>query len=185
MSTDAHSQRKLLKLAVLSPSQLPAHSDLASAQDGSSEELIAFVTQLLTEGAHFADTRIPKEFKHQKIQHLPRSKGGDVEVLAGGPSVDDPAANHGRGEFWFARRSRHTLLAEGAKPEQGKASCDEFEDALFIEHSVKEGEYTPDIYDAHKLLDWKSELSGKTIEGWYDIGLEGTYSISIRMCRIC
>jgi len=172
MSSDPQTSRSLLKLAVLPPSKIPAHTGLASAQDGGSVELTGFVTQLLTEGAHFADTTLPNDFKHQKIQHLPRSKGGDVEVLSGGPDVDDPAANDGRGEFWFARRSRHTLLAEGAKDERGKASWKEFEDALFIDHSVKEGEYTPDIYDAHKVLDWSSELSGKTIEEWYDIGLE-------------
>jgi hypothetical protein len=179
MSKDSQpAPRTLLKLAVLSPSQLPAHPALESAQNGTSSSppppLLEFVTQLLREGAQFADATIPNEFQHVKIQHLPRSKGGDVEVLTGGPGVDDPAANDGRGEFWFCRRSRHTLIKDGA-PERGKASWEEFDDALFRDHSVKEGEYTPDIYDAHKILDWSEGLNGQKIEDWYDVGLESEF----------
>lgn len=173
MSAEAGSSRKLLRLEVIPPSKLPPHSALEPAQKGTSTPLKEFVTQLLAEGAKFADETLPKEFKHVKIQHLPRSKGGDVEVCAGGPSVDDPAANEGRGEYWFARRSRHTLIAEGtAISERGKASWDEFQDALIIEHSVKEGEYTPDIYDAHKVLDWDEQLKGESFDGWTDVRLE-------------
>jgi hypothetical protein len=152
---------------------LPKHAALAATQNGETIELVAFVTQLSAEGAKFADSTLPNEFKRQKIQHFPRSKGGDVEVLAGGPSIDNPAGNAGRGEYWFARRSRHTLLAEGAQVvERGKATWDEFVDALFIEHSVKEGEYTPGIYDAHKILDYDAELDANAVEGWTDLRLE-------------
>ncbi|KIW01711.1 uncharacterized protein PV09_06888 [Verruconis gallopava] len=164
-------ERKLLKLQLLAPSQIPAHPALESVQSNASADLTSFVSQLLSEGKHFADEVIPKTFKHVKIQRLPRSRGGDVEVLAGGKEVDDPAGNGGRGEYWFARRSTHTLLPDGIQ-EQGKASWGEFVDALFVDHSVKEGEYTPDVYDSHRVCDWDTELQGKTIDGWENISLQ-------------
>jgi hypothetical protein len=170
--------RKLLKLRVLSPSQLPPHPTLAPAQDGTTTDLLTFVTELLAEGAHFADETIPSSFKHIKVHHQPRSKGGDVEVLSGGREVDDPRANNGRGEYWFARRSRHTLLPEGGVEERGKVSWEEFVEALFRGHSVKEGEYTPDIYEARKVCGWDGELQGKSVENWEGVGLESEFSSS-------
>lgn len=173
MSTNLLTSRTLLKLETLGTASLPKHEALAVVQHGGSVELVPFVTQLIAEGAKFADSTLPNEFKRQKIQHSPRSKGGDVEVLAGGPNVDEPAGNRGRGEYWFARRSRHTLLAEGSPvAERGKATWDEFVDALFVEHSIKEGEYTPNIYDAHRILDWDVDLACNAVDGWADVRLE-------------
>lgn len=166
--------RNLVKLTLLSPSQLPPHPTLAPAQNGTSTELAPFVTAVLAEGKALIDTTLPSSFKSIKVQKLAADKGGDVEVLSGGPGVDDPAGNEGRGEWWFARRSKHELLP-GGREEQGKASWAEFENALYREHSVKEGEYTPDIFESRKVCDWGSELAGVKIEGWEGVGMCGEY----------
>jgi hypothetical protein len=165
------SPRKVLRLHVVSPSQLPPHPILAAAQNGTSTDLVTFVTQLLTEGKQFTDETIPNSFQHIKLYNLPQSKGGNVEVLAGGKEVDDTAANDGRGEYWYARRSRHILSPDGTE-ERGKASWEEFVEALFRSHSEREGEYTPDIYEARKLCEWDEDLQGQTINGFENIGLQ-------------
>jgi hypothetical protein len=66
---------------------------------------------------------------------------------------------HGKveGDYWVARRSIHADAHE-----KGTASWDEFEDGLRVEHSKKEGEYTPDVADVVEVCSWPLEA----MDGW-------------------
>ncbi|KAL8713511.1 MAG: hypothetical protein Q9220_002373 [cf. Caloplaca sp. 1 TL-2023] len=52
-------------------------------------------------------------------------------------------------ETWFARRSHHV-----DRQEHGTAVFAEFDHGLRVDHSEHEGEYTPDVFDTYKVLDW-------------------------------
>ncbi|KAL8948686.1 MAG: hypothetical protein Q9222_005154 [Ikaeria aurantiellina] len=52
-------------------------------------------------------------------------------------------------ETWFARRSRHVN-----RQEHGTAAFAEFDYGLRVSHSEHEGEYTPDVFDTYKVMDW-------------------------------
>ena len=52
----------------------------------------------------------------------------------------------------FARKSTHVH-----KPETGTATWEEFDSGLRVQHSEHEREYTPDVFDSFKVLDWDAE----------------------------
>jgi len=79
-------------------------------------------------------------------------------------------ARHSYGEAWFARRSTHTN-----KRERGTADWREFNERLRRNHSQHEMEYTPGVFDAHKVLDWDAEIQGLggQVEGFQDVSMSG------------
>ena len=52
----------------------------------------------------------------------------------------------------FARKSTHANKAE-----DGTATWEEFDNGLRVLHSEHEREYTPDVFDSFKVLDWDAE----------------------------
>lgn len=52
-------------------------------------------------------------------------------------------------EAWFARRSRHAN-----QQTENTASFSELDHALRVDHCQHEGEYTPDVFDTYKVLEW-------------------------------
>ena len=72
------------------------------------------------------------------------------------------------------------------KAETGTACWEEFVDGLMREHSVHEMEYTPDVYDAHRVLDWREEVAVLEREGWEmgwrEVAMEGMSAMFNLMC---
>lgn len=69
-------------------------------------------------------------------------------------------------ETWFARTSIHEN-----KSTTGTASWPEFEYGLMDDHSQHEKEYTPDVYDAHRVLSYDTQTPSLQIPGYEKIGL--------------
>lgn len=62
------------------------------------------------------------------------------------PEADSKAL---RGETWTARVSEHENDAR-----DGIATFEELVEACKREHAKHEQEYTPNLYDSHKVLEW-------------------------------
>ena len=72
----------------------------------------------------------------------------------------------------FARKSTHFN-----KPELGTASWDEFDAGLRVQHSENEADYTPDVYDCFKVLDWDQETNefGGDVGEYGDVKMSGMF----------
>lgn len=137
-----------LRLRPLHIAELPAHPTLQSIQSKRSRtvDLKCFVHEVLTEGVDFSDSVIPSNFqKRGSLKSSPPSTA-KVQLLS---------CDLIQGESWFARQSVH----ENA-PLEGTASWDEFEQGLYDDHSQHEMDYTPDVFDAHKVVDWSDAIEG-------------------------
>lgn len=166
----------LVRLHPIAASKLPAHPDLTPYQTSTDQlpDLSSFVSSVLAEAATFVTGYVPTAFEiksaskksppsHATIQllehHLPAS-ALPVEVRPqGGPVI---------AENWFARSSLHE-----DRQEAGTGTWEEFEGALLDNHSQHEMDYTPDVFDAHRVLTWDDELSkleGK-VESWEKVGM--------------
>ena len=66
----------------------------------------------------------------------------------------------------FARKSTHANKAE-----DGTATWEEFDNGLRVLHSEHERDYTPDVYDSHKVLDWDAETDalGEELGDYRDV----------------
>jgi hypothetical protein len=145
--------------------------------------LIPFITELLSQGVLFADSIVPQTFKSGKQKSAPPAKAR-VQLLKRDISASElrqiswaegavtrkaPALNSS--EVWFARRSRHQ-----DKTEDGTATFEEFATGLRDDHSEHEREYTPNVYDSFKVLDWDEETAaeGFTIEGYSMVTMSST-----------
>jgi hypothetical protein len=184
-TNDFHSaSRRRLRLTPLPISELPAHSLLASQQSTASPTLRSFITEVLSEAIAFSDTIVPTQFKRKGSPKSSSPSTAQVQLLTcddlklvGSSKGNDTSKT----EAWFARQSTHV-----DKAETGTASWEEFVDGLMRDHSVHEMEYTPDVYDAHKVLDWREEigmLEGEGWEqGWREVAMEGMFDVH---CVIC
>ena len=150
METDGFKsqQTRKLRLRPFSPRELPANPVLASAQDEPKQtvELKPFIHEVLTEAVDFSDSVVPTTFQKKGS---PKSSGistAKVQLLS---------SDLISGEAWFARQSEH----EDA-PTNGTASYAEFENGLYHQHSLNEADYTPDVYDSHKVCDWSTDIGG-------------------------
>jgi len=150
----------------LQPSELPAHADLAQLQtSNTTPDLHAFITEALNEANTFMTEYLPKNFI-VKAENKPAAPSkATVKLLEKTiPASEIPHKHVTEPETWFARTSTHEN-----KRETGTATWDEFEGGLLDNHSQHEMEYTPDVYDAHKVLSWDGSIS--PIEGWEKVGL--------------
>ncbi|KAF4554000.1 Hypothetical protein D9617_5g068750 [Elsinoe fawcettii] len=156
-----------LRLRRLSPHELPQHPDLAEHQTKTKpSDPRTFAREVLEEAEVFATEYWPKNFKvKSSTKSSPPSKA-PVELTTYDIDVDDmpPEVRGGNisgiAESWFGRSSVHENKAE-----KGSAEWSEFERYLLDDHSEHEKDYTPAVYDAHKVLDWgRTGLDG--IEGW-------------------
>ncbi|KAL9638567.1 MAG: hypothetical protein Q9204_001450 [Flavoplaca sp. TL-2023a] len=122
----------------------------------------SFIKAILDDAVIFTDDTLPTKFEPHsnksstsaktKIELLQRHVSAKElsKVNWQGSKIPRHVPDHVGSEAWFARRSRH--VNEQAK---GTANLDEFDFALRIDHCQHEAMYTPEVYDAHRVLDWK------------------------------
>ena len=146
-NNEAKDQRtRKLRLQPLSPNDLPPHPDLKDLQPLNHKvDLRHFIQEVLNEATDFGDSVIPSTFQNKGSPKSSPPSAAKVQLLS---------SDLIKSESWFARQSLH----ENA-PLDGTASYDEFEDFIFHDHSKHEKEYTPAVYDAHKVLDWSEDIS--------------------------
>lgn len=167
----------LIRLRALPVSQLPAHPDLASHQSHASD-IQSFVKDALQEAHTFMVSYMPTEFTTKSSNKRSEPAKAPVALLAHeirasdlpreiGDAVQESNGPGGTTENWFARVSLHDNKAE-----QGTASWEEFDGTLRVDHSQHEKDYTPDVLDAHEVLDFSQDLQacGRQVgDGWEDV----------------
>lgn len=164
-----------LRLRRLSPAELPAHPELAEQQSGAPDPK-AFAGEVLTEAKDFMTSYWPQKFKVKSAAKKSPPSTAPVEVLTKDvTSAEIPQNARLPGapdtESWFARTSVHVN-----KRETGTAAWDEFEGYLLDNHSLNEKEYTPNVYDANKVLDWDSSTLAE-MPGWEKVEMHSQYKL--------
>lgn len=163
----------LVRLYNRSPSELPSHSALPLSENGSGQRPITeYVAEVLKEAKAFMTSYLPANFKTKSKDKSSPPATAPVELLSheiDSKSIPEQVRTTGSGavaETWFARTSIHENAAK-----TGTATWAEADAGLRQEHSVHEFEYTPDVKDAHLVLDWpKDEL--QEVGDWKDVQAE-------------
>ena len=184
----------LVRLLPLHTNELPAHPALdrlikteeaSSIQAADRPNLISFVEEVLDQAAIFVDDTLPNTFKEGALKSSPPSKApvrllsreiGIAEIQSV-PWVNSSiprnwSVNSKKSpEAWYARRSRHANHSD-----EGTADLDEFDHGLRDEHSKHEQEYTPDIFDSYKVLDWDDQIkdaikTGSNVDSYRDLSM--------------
>jgi hypothetical protein len=134
-------------------------------------DLVSFVTAVIQEASAFIDA-VPGTFQSAGRKHSPPA----VALVSLYKRMITTAELHGvfsssatvsrevdrskvRDEAWFARKSIHVNEAV-----DGTADWLEFDSGLRVNHSENEKQYTPDIYDTFKVLDWNEQLKDVAFE---------------------
>jgi hypothetical protein len=84
-------------------------------------------------------------------------------------------------EHWFTRRSIHQCISSKLTP--GTASWEQFVFGLLKNHSANEQEFTPNLFDARKVVDWDGQVRKLTEEG--SLRREGWDDVSIGIMEMC
>lgn len=162
-------------------SKLPAHPELAAYQSGGSPaDLESFITAALSEGETFLTEYLPGVIKVRSAKRTVPPSKATVQLaehsIAAGELPND--AKTPSGESWFLRSSIH----EDEK-KAGTGDWEEFEGALLDNHSQHEMDYTPDVFDAHKVLGWDEELDaiGRKIGPWEKVEMDSKF-LNIGRC---
>lgn len=184
----------LVRLLPLHINELPAHPALESListpprqnqSSGSSPyqagnvdsserpNLISFMEEVLEQATVFIDDTIPNTFKKSGLKSSPPAiakvellrRNISKEEIQAIPWINDSVPrNWSNGEkpaeAWFARRSRHANHSS-----EGTADLDEFDCGLRHEHSKHEQEYTPDVFDSYRVLDWSEQIKSAIANG--------------------
>lgn len=125
--------------------------------------LLSFIKAVLDEATIFVDDIMPQTFTESgekqsspaaaKVKLLKREIGAhelsQVPWASSNIRRNPPKAVDTSREAWFARRSRHANRSD-----QGTADFPEFDHGLRVNHSEHEREYTPDVFDSYRVLDW-------------------------------
>ena len=165
LEPSAHPGRlgRLVRLRSLKPSELPAHPDLGPQQSTTKcPDLINFLAEALNESENFMAGYLPANFKSRSKDKISPPAAAKIELLErevnGGEtnSVHPTIPASRTSETWFARRSVHENVAK-----DGTADWAEFDDGLRKDHSQHEMEYTPDVKDAHLVLNWDDMIIEK------------------------
>lgn len=174
----------LLRLSPLHLDELPSHPKILNlagkGSDKKPPELAAFIKEVLNQAIEFIDDTMPATFKEANLKasspstaqvrllsrYIPSSQIKQITWSNPNVSRQPPEDILDSGEAWFARRSRHVNQAQ-----EGTASFSEFDYGLRVEHSEHEREYTPDLYDSFKVLEWdiQSECGGLVIDNYSSI----------------
>jgi hypothetical protein len=168
----------IIRMRELTAVQLPEHDALQKYQHSAPVEITRFVSDALTEGRNFMKDYLPTASKVVDPTKASPPATATVEVRHHKVHKDLPEAKPVYGatsgkeshsaENWFGRTSIH----ENASKE-GTASWQECYDGLKSNHSLHEVDYTPDCINAHKVLDWKSQLAAhEKIGEWEDVTME-------------
>lgn len=194
----------LVRLQPLHINELPAHplfesllKDPKNTPNGSTPShvtkidsterpnLISFVEEVLDQATLFVDDTLPNTFKEgslkssapseAQVRLLSRSIGeADIRSVPWvNSSIPRNWSSNGRKptEAWFARRSRHANHSG-----DGTVDFDEFDFGLRQDHSKHEQDYTPDVFDSYKVLDWNEQIKsamdhGSSIDNYRDLNM--------------
>lgn len=138
-------------------------SDASTYDHTGRPNLIPFIKAILDEATTFVDISIPRTFfegslkssppSTAKVRLLKRTISSDElsQIPWEGPRIPRkaPPGVKPPSEAWFARSSTHKN-----QNIKGSADFSEFDFALRADHSQHEREYTPDVFDDFKVLDW-------------------------------
>lgn len=195
----------LVRLLPLHINELPAHPALESVLSTPSEHtksavsspsqagkvdsserpnLISFMEEVLDQATIFVDDTLPATFKERGLKKSAPATA-KVRLLSRNISMAEIQAvpwinssiprNWSNGkkpaEAWFARRSRHANFSS-----EGTADLDEFDYGLRHDHSKHEQQYTPDVFDSYKVLDWSEQIgtaiaNGSAIDNCRDLSM--------------
>ena len=147
-------------------SQVVNESEPSSIDVNGRPNIAPFIKEVLDQAVTFIDEILPSTFKSRsaksaapataKVQLLRRevtpSELAEINWLDSKIPRYAPNDLGKTGEAWFCRKSRHAN-----RQEKGTAKLSEFDYGLRVSHSEHEGEYTPDIFDTYKVLDWAVE----------------------------
>ncbi|KAF2142106.1 uncharacterized protein K452DRAFT_287314 [Aplosporella prunicola CBS 121167] len=151
----------LVRLRTLTPADIPPHPAIKPVSEHE-VELYSFLKSVLDEAVAFTDSIVPATFREGAAKASAPSSA-KVKLLSRDIKASELPTS-GRNESWFARRSIHKNERTG-----GTADIAEFDEGLRDQHSKHEMEYTPDVFDAHKVADWDDLIAvrGGDVEGRY------------------
>ncbi|KAF2090839.1 hypothetical protein K490DRAFT_53776 [Saccharata proteae CBS 121410] len=166
-----------LRLRTLHTADLPPHPAIAPTS-GTPVELFTFLKEVLDEAVTFADETIPATFKEGADKSAPPASA-KVKLLSrdikASELPESVKAKGGRNEPWFARRSVHK-----SDRADGTVDSAELYFALKTDHSEHEFDYTPDVFDAHKVCDWNDLI---TVRNGFDGGYSEVTMAIYEMCH--
>ncbi|KAL8906064.1 MAG: hypothetical protein Q9207_002248 [Kuettlingeria erythrocarpa] len=170
----------------------------ASTIDGR-PALRPFVKEVLDQAITFMDEIFPFSFtafaekasppSTARVQLLKRDRNPPcfTKIPWGLSKVprDTPHDLGSMGEGWFARRSRHAN-----RQEKGTARFSEFDYGLRVAHCEHEGQYTPEIFDTYKVLDWRLQQESPGEDGptseedvnfgdYKDVSMSSRYTVTL------
>lgn len=199
----------LVRLSPLQLNELPFHAEFQSSGTGSLGEqyhnldlsrddnlldqggrprLVFFLKEVLEEALQFVNDTVPSTFREGGLK-ASQPATAKVKLLNRDISSTElseipwPASRIPRqpskgdlesGEAWFARISRHENRAG-----EGTASFEELDWGLRVDHSEHERDYTPEVIDSYKVLDWDSEtgVEGLSIDKYSQIRMNSKYKL--------
>ena len=160
----------LIRLVPLQVSELPSHPSfenqtLQDRPTGARPELGTFIKAVLDEALNFVQQVKPGPFLSSgekssppatsKVDLLKREIPGlELDRLSNFSTRTGPIFRklppRSPDEAWFARRSVH----ENSRM-KGTSDFENFDYGLRADHSEHERQYTPDVFDSYKVLDWE------------------------------
>lgn len=124
--------------------------------------MLPFIKAILDAAVVFIDDTLPTTFEpHSNKSSTPAKTRFELlqrnisakelsKVDWQGSKIPRHPPDNVASEAWFARRSRHAN-----QQAKGTANFSEFDYGLRIDHCQHEGDYTPEVYDTFKVLEWK------------------------------
>lgn len=186
----------LVRIVPLELSDLPAHPSIPqlpqanSTTTSSDSRLLIFLLAILDEAATFISPSTfsttftslstkpsPPSISPVELykREIPASEISSIRWSENQKFTRKPPAKV-QDENWFARRSVHKN--ESSKTSEGTASWSEFVFGLKEQHSKHEQDFTPQLYDAHYILDWNEEIQKLLKDGGTSEGqIEGEYGV--------
>ena len=201
----------LVRLLPLDLNEVPTHSYLdptipaaSSANNGKATanerpNLLSFIEEVLDQATTFAHDTLPATFRSKgnktskpavaKVELLSRMiPSSDIEQV---PWMNSSIPRNWSGnvkkkprEAWFARRSLHANASS-----EGTADLDEFDYGLRHNHSKHEQDYTPDVFDTYRVLDWSEQIAaelskGHLIDGYSQVDMSSKYLVAKSSVRV-
>lgn len=149
---------------------ISGHNGTSESSDKNGRpKLTTFIREVLDQAKEFIDDIVPSTFQEGSLKSSAPSSA-QVRLLSRViPSIQLnqipwstsrilrrlPQDALKSGELWFARRSIHPNRSH-----EGTADFSEFDHGLRVDHSEHEQEYTPEVFDLYKVLEWDLQNEG-------------------------
>ncbi|KAF2486563.1 hypothetical protein BDY17DRAFT_291704 [Neohortaea acidophila] len=158
----------LIRMRALAIDDLPHHPSLSHSENQTGTAIEPFIAAALSEATTFMQTYLPQNFRVKAASKSSPPSTAGVKLLECSvvPSELPAEVRGSSSETWFARVSVHSNEAKS-----GTASWEEFDSGLRKNHSQHEMEYTPDVYDAHEVLNWDAQLDAvqRRVGEWEEV----------------